>query len=139
MQIVKDLRAVLTVQNDEHTNRAGLVRAQSHTQDAGSGGLGALTAARQRHVWGVGVDVDQSFLGPHILTSAISRYDRGVFDAIHRFARGKLGASAVYDLHNGGVELGRINARVPAELERRLARVRRQIVNGTIVVPRPRG
>jgi len=106
---------------------------------AGTCGLGALTAARQRHVWGVGVDVDQSFLGPHILTSAISRYDRGVFDAIHRFARGKLGASAVYDLHNGGVELGRINARVPAELERRLARVRRQIVNGTIVVPRPRG
>src|SRR5262245_9025318 len=106
---------------------------------AGACGLGALMAAKQRHVWGVGVDVDQSFLGPHILTSAVSRYDRGVFDAVHRFAAGRLGASAVYDLRNGGVELGRINRRVPAELKRRLARVRRQIVNGTIVVPRPPG
>ena len=105
---------------------------------AGTCGLGVLTAAKQRHVWGVGVDVDPSFLGPHILTSAISRYDRGVFDAVRRFAQGRLGASAVYDLRNGGVELGRINRRVPAELEHRLARVRRQIVNGTIVVPRPR-
>lgn len=104
---------------------------------AGACGLGVLTAARQRHVWGVGVDVDQSFLGPHILTSAISRYDRGVFDAVRRFARGRLGTSVVYDLRNGGVELGRINGRVPAELKRRLGRVRRQIVNGTIVVPRP--
>jgi basic membrane protein A len=106
---------------------------------AGACGLGALTAAKQRHVWGVGVDVDQSFLGPHVLTSAISRYDRGVFDAVRRSAEGRLGASAAYDLRNGGVELGRINKRVPAEFKRRLARVRQQIENGTIVVPRPRG
>jgi basic membrane protein A len=106
---------------------------------AGGCGLGALAAAKQKHVWGVGVDIDQSFLGPHILTSAVSRYDRGVFDAVRRFANGRLGARTVYDVRNGGVELGTINRRVPAEYLRRLARVRREIANGTIVVPRPRG
>jgi basic membrane protein A len=104
---------------------------------AGGCGLGALAAAKQKHVWGVGVDVDQSFLGPHILTSAVNRYDRGVFDAVRRFTNGRLGVRAVYDVRNGGVELGMINKRVPTEYLRRLARVRREIANGTIVVPQP--
>ena len=43
---------------------------------AGSCGLGALDAAKESEVWGVGVDTDQSFLGPHILTSAVKRVDR---------------------------------------------------------------
>jgi basic membrane protein A len=38
---------------------------------AGGCGFGALEAARERGTWGVGVDVDQSYLGPHILTSAV--------------------------------------------------------------------
>ena len=39
-------------------------------QVAGGCGLGALNAAGERGRWGIGVDADQSFLGPHILTSA---------------------------------------------------------------------
>ena len=39
--------------------------------------LGALEAARERGIWGIGVDVDQSRLGRHILTSAVPpRIDR---------------------------------------------------------------
>src|SRR6266536_6684185 len=38
-------------------------------QVAGGCGLGALEAAKEKDVWGIGVDADQSFLGPHILTS----------------------------------------------------------------------
>src|SRR3989440_11915703 len=33
-------------------------------------GLGTLDAAKEKRVWGIGVDADQSFLGPHVLTSA---------------------------------------------------------------------
>ena len=40
-------------------------------QVAGTCGLGALEAAKEHGVWGIGVDVDQSELGPHILTSVI--------------------------------------------------------------------
>ena len=49
---------------------------------AGPCGLGALDAAKQAGAWGVGVDVDQSYLGKHILTSAVKRVDRGVYLAI---------------------------------------------------------
>ncbi len=45
---------------------------------AGGCGLGALDVAKQRGVWGVGVDNDQAFLGPHILTSAVKRVDVSV-------------------------------------------------------------
>jgi basic membrane protein A len=40
-------------------------------QVAGGCGLGALDAAREKGVWGIGVDADQSFLGPSVLTSAL--------------------------------------------------------------------
>src|SRR5918996_2040245 len=40
-------------------------------QIAAACGLGALEAARERGIWGIGVDVDQSYLGRHILTSAV--------------------------------------------------------------------
>lgn len=106
---------------------------------AGGCGVGALDAARRKHVWGVGVDVDQSFLGSHILTSAVNRLDRGVFDAIRRFTYGRLEQQVVYSVRNGGVELGKISKRVPPTFIRMLARVRRQIADGTIVVPRPPG
>src|SRR6186997_2804303 len=51
-------------------------------QVAGGCGLGALSAAKEHHVWGVGVDGDQSHLGPHVLTSAQKRVDEGVFRTI---------------------------------------------------------
>jgi basic membrane protein A len=47
-------------------------------QVAGGCGLGALDAAKQKGKWGVGVDRDQSDLGPHILTSAVKRVDTSV-------------------------------------------------------------
>jgi basic membrane protein A len=108
---------------------------------AGACGVGALRAAREKGVWGVGVDVDQSFLGPHILTSAVSRFDRGVFDSVRKEVRRKLGpgSTTVYNVRNDGVQLGRISRKVPKRFLRRLARIRRQIADGTIKVPRPRG
>ena len=58
-------------------------------QVAGGCGLGALDAAKEKGVWGIGVDADQSFLGPHILTSAVKRVDTAVFDAIKLVVDGK--------------------------------------------------
>jgi len=107
---------------------------------AGACGLGALRAAREKGVWGVGVDVDQSHLGPHILTSAVMRLDRGVFDTVRKFVRGKLEpGTTVYGVRNGGVELGRISPKVPKWILRKVEDIRRRIADGTIRVPRPRG
>jgi basic membrane protein A and related proteins len=106
---------------------------------AGACGVGALAAARDENVWGVGVDVDQSYLGRHILTSAVMRLDDGVFALVRRLVQGRLpaGENVVFDLGNGGVGLGRINPKVDLPLLRRLEKIRREIIAGKIQVPRP--
>ena len=105
---------------------------------AGACGIGALTAAKDKGVWGVGVDIDQSYLGKHILTSAVMKTDKGVFEIVRRLVRGtfKTGGDAVFDLRGGYVGLGRINQTVPRPLLRRLERIHDQIVAGRIKVPR---
>jgi basic membrane protein A len=104
---------------------------------AGTCGLGALAAAKENHVWGVGVDVDQSFLGPHILTSAVLHLDRGIYRSIETFVNGRFtgGRNTTYDLRNDLVGLGRLSPRVPNSLRRRVDLVRRAIIAGRIKVP----
>ncbi len=105
-------------------------------QVAAACGLGALEAASERGVWGIGVDVDQSHLGPHVLTSALVRFDVAVFDTIAALARGTLetGRSARFSLENGGVGLGTISAAVPSSLTAELEDVRAQLVAGKIEI-----
>ncbi len=106
-------------------------------QVAAACGLGALEAAGERGVWGIGVDIDQSHLGPHILTSALVRFDVAVFDTIEALVRGRLetGHSVRFSLENGGVGLGTISAAVPASLKAELEDVRTQLVAGEISIP----
>ena len=86
-------------------------------QVAGGCGLGALDAARERKVWGIGVDADQSFLGPHILTSAQKKVDEGVFRTIKSIQDGDWqgGRNLVFGLAEDGVGLGTISKQVPQE------------------------
>ena len=99
-------------------------------------GLGALEAAGERGIWGIGVDVDQSHLGGHILTSAVIRMDVAVFDTIEELVRGTLatGRTSRFTLRNGGVGLGAISAGVPRSLEAQIEDVRAEIVAGKISI-----
>src|SRR2546423_869226 len=106
-------------------------------QVAGGCGLGALDAAREQKVWGIGVDADQSFLGPHVLTSATKKVDRAVFLAIKSVKDGKFhGGDAVYGLKEGGVGLGKISPRVPRSEVAAVKRIEAQIVAGKIRPPK---
>jgi basic membrane protein A and related proteins len=80
-------------------------------QVAGGCGLGALDAAKQEGVQGIGVDADQAYLGDHILTSALKRVDVAVFDAIKRAQDGtfKGGTDVLHTVENDGVGLGKIS------------------------------
>lgn len=104
---------------------------------AGACGLGALEAAKERGVWGVGVDVDQSFLGPHILTSEVSQLDVAVYSGIRALAHGtfRTGGNTVWDLRNGGVGLGKISPKVPRRFVAQVEKIRGQIVAGKIKIP----
>jgi basic membrane protein A len=104
---------------------------------AGGCGLGGLDAARERKVWGIGVDADQSFLGPHILTSATKKVDRAVFLAIKSVQDGTFrGGDVVYGLAQGGVGLGKISPRVPRSEVAAVKRIQTLIVAGKIRPPR---
>src|SRR4051812_37204385 len=102
-------------------------------QVAGGCGLGALDAAKEKGVWGIGVDADQSFLGPHILTSAVKRVDTAVFDAIKTVVDGKYkGGNLVFGLKDNGVAIGKISPKVPQDEIAKLNQVRADIISGKI-------
>jgi basic membrane protein A and related proteins len=81
-------------------------------QVAGGCGLGALDAAKEKGVQGIGVDADQAYLGDHILTSALKKVDVAVYDAIKRAQEGQFegGTDVIATVENGGVGLGKISA-----------------------------
>jgi basic membrane protein A len=107
---------------------------------AGASGLGALAAADQRHVYGIGVDTDQNFLHPHsVITSVVKHVEVAIASAIEDAAAGKFKAGTkLWDLKNGGVGLAPYHALanvVPARVKAAVARAREQIISGRITVP----
>jgi basic membrane protein A and related proteins len=107
--------------------------AQVVFQVAGQCGLGALDAAKEKGVLGVGVDADQGYLGDHMLTSAMKRVDTSVFDSAKAAQDGSFagGEDVIFNLENEGVGLGKINAD-GAEFEDQVNEVRDQIIAGEI-------
>ena len=103
-------------------------------QVAGGCGLGVLDAAKQSHVWGIGVDADQSYLGPQVLTSAMKRVDTSVFATIKDMLAGKFkgGTDSVFSLSNEGVGLGKVSSKVPQADVQRVQQVAKQIASGKI-------
>ena len=110
-------------------------------QVAGGCGLGALDAAREREVWGIGVDADQSFLGDHVLTSALKKVDEAVFRVIQSVQDGTWqgGRNLTLGLEEDGVGLGTVSEDVPEEDFDALETVRERIAAGEIDVPRSLG
>jgi basic membrane protein A len=100
---------------------------------AGGCGLGAIDAAKEHHVWAVGVDADQSYLGPQVLTSATKGVDEAVFQTIADVVHGTFtGGDKDYGLDQKGVGLGKISKQVPKGLVDKVDEVRQQIVDGKI-------
>jgi basic membrane protein A len=100
-------------------------------------GPGTLQAAKEKGVWAIGVDVDESFRGPHVLTSAIRRGDVWIYKTVESLVDGKLkaGGTVFWDLENDGVDLGKISPKVPRAFIRQVERIRARIEAGKIKVP----
>jgi basic membrane protein A len=103
-------------------------------QVAGGCGLGVLDAAKEKGVWGVGVDADQSYLGPQVLTSAMKRVDTSVYATIQQVLDGKFagGTDSVFSIENDGVALGKVSSKVPKKFVTQVRKISAQIANGTI-------
>jgi len=92
---------------------------------AGTCGLGALSAAGLRGVWGVGADSDRSYLGTHILTSTVKRLDRAVLLAVRAFLQGTLppGGEVELGLADDAVGITGISADVPAAVRTKVEHI----------------
>jgi basic membrane protein A len=102
-------------------------------QVAGQCGLGALDAAKEKGVLGIGVDADQGYLGDHILTSAQKKVDVSVFETAKAVQDGSFagGEDQVFDLKNDGVTYGKLNADGEKYADQ-LDEVKQQIIDGEI-------
>jgi basic membrane protein A len=106
-------------------------------QVAGGCGLGALDAASEEGVWGIGVDADQAFLGDHVLTSSLKKVDEAVYQTIAAVADGSFqgGSVTLFGLAEEGVGLGEFSPNAPQDaIDQTLEQIP-GIVDGTIEVP----
>jgi len=110
---------------------------QAVFQVAGGCGLGALDAAKQKKVWGIGVDADQAYLGAHILTSGVKRVDTAVYSAFKASKAGtlKTGSDLVFNLKNGGQDVGKISNKVPKGFVTQMNALKPLIISGKIKIP----
>ncbi|HSC48804.1 MAG TPA: BMP family ABC transporter substrate-binding protein [Gaiellaceae bacterium] len=111
--------------------------AQVLFQVAGGCGLGTLKAADEAGIWGIGVDKDQYNDAKRVLTSGVKRVDNGVFDAAKQVTQGKFkgGGNLVFDLKNGGMDVGKINPAVPKAFIDKMNQLKQKIISGQVKVP----
>lgn len=114
---------------------------------AGLSGRGIFVAADElsealgRHLWGIGVDVDQWFDTPdnlrdHLLTSMIKRADVAAFLlAEHLLADGPAGEAASLGLAEGGYDYSTRGDAMPPEVIATLDRFMADVAEGRIRVP----
>jgi basic membrane protein A len=111
---------------------------------------GALEVASERGIHAIGADVDRSYLGPFILTSAVKRADVAVLDTVHAVANGVVedalgtmspyrfrgGDMTIYGMSYGGIALAPISPDVDVEIIAALDEVSDAVLEGEIDLPR---
>jgi DNA-binding SARP family transcriptional activator/basic membrane lipoprotein Med (substrate-binding protein (PBP1-ABC) superfamily) len=118
--------------SDEYDNKEVCESIANKQIDAGSGvvftaagecGLGALSAAAIRGVWGVASNEDRSHLGSHILASATKRFDRLVELSVSWYLEGRLppGQDVELGLSEDAVAIVGISPSVPDDIRRKVA------------------
>jgi len=102
-------------------------------QVAGGCGLGALDAAKEKSVQGIGVDADQAYLGDQIMTSALKKVDVAVFNEVKAVQDDtfKGGANAIFDVKSGGVGIGETNE-VGAKYADQVKEIQDKIASGEL-------
>jgi basic membrane protein A len=111
--------------------------AQVLFQVAGGCGLGTLKAADEAGIWGIGVDKDQYNDAKRVLTSGVKRVDNGVFQAAKLVTENQFrgGSNLLFNLKNGGMDVGKINPAVPKPLIDKMNQLKQKIISGQVKPP----
>jgi basic membrane protein A len=134
-----------TFSDQAKCKETALNQIQKHTQVifqvAGGCGLGALAAAKEHHLWGIGVDVDQGYLGSYVLTSAMKNVANAVYLTSKEFQKNpsafKGGFNKVFDAKNGGIGYGKLSKKLKnrAAIAKKANHILKLIASGKIVPP----
>jgi basic membrane protein A and related proteins len=101
-------------------------------QVAGACGLGALDAAKEKQVEGIGVDVDQAYLGDQVMTSALKKINEAVVQTVKKVDDGSFkGGDTLFDLKVNGTGIGKTNS-VGAKYQEQVTQVADKIKSGEI-------
>lgn len=106
---------------------------------AGAGSLGVIEAAKEKNLYTIGVDADQSPIEPlNVLASTVKNVDVAVFGVIklsieERFS----GGIQTSGLKEGGVGIALNNtlSLITPEIKARIAEIEEKIISGEIIVP----
>src|SRR5438067_9932462 len=103
-------------------------------QAAGGSGLGYIAAAKEKGVYGIGVDVDQIDVAPGtVITSAIKRVDKAVYDTSKAVKDGSFKAGDnSFNATNDGIGYGQLDGVVPADAKGGADRALADIKSGAI-------
>ncbi|MBV9231143.1 MAG: BMP family ABC transporter substrate-binding protein [Chloroflexi bacterium] len=105
-------------------------------QVAGGCGIGALDAADQKGVFGIGVDSDQGYVHSSVITSALKRVDTAVYDTIKGFQDGQYtNQPPTFDLAHDGVGYAPVSKDVPDDAKAKAEDFASQIKAGTLTPP----
>jgi basic membrane protein A len=102
--------------------------------DAGACGLGVLDAAKEKGIWALGGDADQSYLGPQVLSSELKKVDVSVYSTINALVhnRFKGNGDALFTTANGGIGIGKISAKIPMTIVNQVLAVKKKMAAGKI-------
>ena len=110
-----------------------IARARRSCSRSPAAAASARSTRRRRRAWGVGVDRDQSDLGPHILTSAVKRVDTSVFDTV------KAAGGDVQARHGRALQprerrrrVGKTSDKVTQDILDKVDELKQQIIDGEI-------
>ncbi len=122
------------IANQMYKNGADIV-----FQAAGGAGDGVIEAAKEKNLWAIGVDRDQSDLAPkNVLTSAMKRVDNAIYDVSKKLKNGNFdgGKTLTYSLKDGGVDIAPTTKNhVPQSILDEVAKIKEQIISGKITTP----
>lgn len=104
---------------------------------AGSTGIGAIEACKERGVYAIGVDNDQDYIAKGtVITSMMKRIDTAVYTAIELAAKGELEPGILeFNIANGGIDTSEFKYtrdKLPADALEKLAQIKKDIISGKI-------
>jgi basic membrane protein A and related proteins len=108
-------------------------------QVAGQCGLGAINAARDKGLWGIGVDTNQALQvgSKQLLASATKGVDISVVDVVGQLVVGKFkgGTDLVLGISQQGAGIQGINSAVPAGMKAKINALITKMKAGTVKIP----